>query len=93
MLRGLRCFSSEVASGKSLLATLRKRTGLPIVKCKEALTQHQNDLDEAEKWLSFQAQKEGWAKVESLQGRSAKQGLIGIMVRDYKAAMVEVCIY
>ena len=88
----LRRFSSGISStGKSLLATLRKRTGFPIVKCKEALTRNQNDPGAAEKWLLSQAQEEGWSKVESLQGRSAKQGLIGVVVQDCKAAMVEVC--
>lgn len=91
MLKGcafLRFYSSDVA--KSVLGTLRRRSGFPIVKCKEALTKHQNDLDAAEKWLQEQAQKEGWAKVAKMQERQAKQGLIGLILEHNRAAMVEV---
>ena len=76
---------------KSNLAKLRQRTGFPISKCKDALTRHSNELEAAEKWLYEQAQKEGWAKVEKLQGRAASQGLIGLLLRGKQAAMVEVC--
>ena len=86
-------FCSAQASSsvtKSPLATLRSKTGFPISKCKQALTQHDNDVKAAEKWLFSQAQKEGWVKLEKLQGRAAKQGLIGVIVRGNQAAMVEV---
>lgn len=79
------------SSAKSELAKLRRKTGFPIGKCKDALTKYSNDLEVAEKWLYEQAQKEGWAKVEKLQSRSARQGLIGLLVRGDQAAMVEVC--
>ena len=90
MHRFLRFYSSQAAASKSLLATLRRKTGFPIGKCKEALTQHDNDLEAAEKWLHARAQEEGWAKAQKLQGRKAQQGLIGVIVRDNQAAMVEV---
>ena len=77
---------------KSNLARLRQRTGFPISKCKDALTRHSNELEAAEKWLYEQAQKEGWAKVEKLQGRAASQGLIGLFLRGRQAAMIEVCL-
>lgn len=80
------------SSVKSELAKLRQKTGFPIGKCKDALTRHSNDLEAAEKWLYEQAQKEGWAKVEKLQGRAASQGLIGMLVRGDQAAMIEVCV-
>ena len=83
-----RLFSS---APKSNLAKLRQKTGFPIGKCKDALTRHSNELEAAEKWLYEQAQKEGWAKVEKLQGRTASQGLIGLLLRGSQAAMVEVC--
>ena len=82
-----RFFSSSTKSG---LAKLRRKTGFPIGKCKDALTKHNGDLESAEKWLYEQAQKEGWAKVEKLQGRAASQGLIGLLLRESQAAMVEV---
>ena len=84
----LRFYSTDVA--KSLLGTLRRRSGFPIIKCKEALTKHQNDLEAAETWLQEQAQKEGWAKVAKMQERQAKQGLVGVALDGSRAAMVEV---
>lgn len=81
---------SSAAVAKSQLGILRRRSGFPIAKCKEALTSHQNDIDAAEKWLQEQAQKEGWAKVAKMEGREAKQGLIGLALGGNKAAMVEV---
>ena len=88
----LRLYSSQAAVRKSPLAVLRGKTGFPIVKCKEALVQHDNDLQLAEKWLYGQAEKEGWSKVEKLKGRAANQGLIGVLVRGNNAAMAEVCV-
>ncbi len=74
----------------SKLATLRKKTGFPIGKCKEALSQSLEDVDQAEKWLYERAQAEGWAKVDKLKERTASQGLIGLMMKGNKAAMLEV---
>lgn len=84
----LRYYSA--AAAQSLLGTLRRRSGFPIIKCKEALTKHDNDLDAAEEWLQKEAQKEGWARVAKLEERQAKQGLIGLVLDDNRAAMVEV---
>lgn len=75
---------------KSRLATLRGRTGFPLSKCKEALSANNGDLETAEKWLLSRAQEEGWAKVEKLKDRSAKQGLIGLLISENRGAMVEV---
>lgn len=75
---------------KSQLAALRKKTGFPLGKCKEALVKNTDDLEAAESWLYSQAQAEGWAKVEMLQDRIANQGLIGLLIRGNRAAMVEV---
>ena len=86
----LRFYSSDVA--KSPLAVLRRRSGFPFIKCKEALTKHDNDLDAAEKWMQEQAQKEGWVRVSKVQERNAEQGLIGLVVEDNRAAMVEVSV-
>ncbi|KAL5493082.1 hypothetical protein EMCRGX_G014207 [Ephydatia muelleri] len=82
--------ASSTSSAASLVASLRKKTGYPIGKCKEALTKHGNDLDAAETWLLEQAKKEGWAKAEKLMGRKAQQGLIGLVVKNRQAAMVVV---
>lgn len=45
---------------------------------------------QAENWLHEQAQKEGWSKANKLEGRKAKEGLIGLFIRDKAAVMVEV---
>jgi len=84
----LRNYSSAVA--KSPLAILRKKTGLPLNRCREALVLHADKLEDAEQWLLEQAQKEGWAKVEQLRGRATKQGHIGVLLEERKAALVEV---
>ena len=75
---------------KSQLAALRKKTGFPLGKCKEALVANADDLGAAEDWLNSRAQEEGWAKVEKLRGRATSQGLIGLMIRGNRGAMVEV---
>ncbi len=79
------------SAAKSQLAVLRKKTGFPLGKCKEALSSTKDSLEAAEEWLYSQAKTEGWAKVEKLKGRAAKQGLIGLLIRENRAAMVEVC--
>ena len=75
---------------KSQLAALRKKTGFPLGKCKEALLTNTDDLEAAEKWLYSQAQAEGWAKVELLRNRATNQGLIGLLTRGNRGAMVQV---
>lgn len=92
-----RMYSSPAANkAKSPLAILRKKTGLPIGKCREALTKFNENLDQAEGWLQSEAEKEGWAKVEKLKERSATQGLIGMLIkrsnREDQAMMIEVAI-
>jgi len=69
---------------------LRKNTGYTFINCKKALEKFDNDVTQAETWLHEQAQKEGWSKATKLEGRRAKQGLIGLLVGDKAAVMVEV---
>jgi len=75
---------------KSVLAKLRKKTGYTISNCKKALELNESDIQKATSWLHEQAQNEGWAKAEKLQGRQTAQGLIGILMQHKTAAMVEV---
>ncbi|CAG9863346.1 unnamed protein product [Phyllotreta striolata] len=75
---------------KSLLATLRKRTGYTFANCKKALEIHNNDLIKAENWLKQQAQAMGWSKATKLEGRQTTQGLIGVAVEENKGVLVEV---
>ncbi|XP_035242712.1 elongation factor Ts, mitochondrial [Anguilla anguilla] len=94
------CFSQRVqsvhttcpllAAEKALLVKLRKSTGYTFINCKKALEKFDNDIKQAESWLHEQAQKEGWSKATRLEGRRAREGLIGQLVGDGAAVMVEV---
>ena len=88
-----RCFRLYSSAAKSQLALLRRKTGFPLGKCREALLSNNDDLEVAEKWLYSRAQAEGWAKLGQLKDRTASQGLIGMLIRDNKAAMVEVRVH
>ncbi|CAJ1051089.1 elongation factor Ts%2C mitochondrial [Xyrichtys novacula] len=79
-----------LAAEKALLMTLRKSTGYTFTNCKKALEKFDNDMKQAEAWLHEQAQKEGWNKANKLEGRKAKEGLIGLYIGDKAAVMVEV---
>ncbi|XP_028302370.1 elongation factor Ts, mitochondrial [Gouania willdenowi] len=79
-----------LAAEKALLMKLRKSTGYTFINCKKALEKFDNDVAQAESWLHEQAQKEGWSKANKLEGRKAKEGLIGLFVGDKTAVMVEV---
>ena len=48
-----------------------------------------NDVTQAERWLKEQAQAQGWAKAQKLQGRNTSQGLLGVLVRQQTAALVQ----
>ena len=88
---GLSSVLLHTSSGcNSALATLRKNTGYSLSICKKALGENNNDVGAAEKWLKDQAQAQGWAKAQKLQGRNTSQGLLGVLVRSQTAAMVEV---
>jgi len=63
----------------SPLSKLRKRTALPLARCREALTQFGPErLPEAEAWLRERAAAEGWTKALKLQSRPLSQGLLGL---------------
>ncbi|XP_055014782.1 elongation factor Ts, mitochondrial-like [Boleophthalmus pectinirostris] len=78
------------AAEKALLMKLRKSTGYTFTNCKKALEKFDNDITQAESWLHEQAQKEGWSKANKLEGRRAREGLVGVFVGDSDAVMVEV---
>jgi len=81
---------NAAASGaKSDLAKLRKKTGYSLSICKKALGECNQDLAKAEKWLVEQAQAQGWAKAQKLQGRNTSQGLLGVKIKSNVAAVVE----
>lgn len=72
------------------LAELRKQTGYSLSLCRDALLENNNDIKVAQEWLDEEAIKKGWQKAEKLQGRKTSEGLIGVMVENNHAAMVEV---
>lgn len=75
---------------KSLLSQLRKETGFSFAKCMESLQLFNNNYDEAIMWLKAEAEKQGWEKATKLQGRTASEGLVGVLVDGNFGAMVEV---
>lgn len=83
------CAVLQCPKPKSDLGTLRKKTGYSLSICKKALSENGNDLKLAEAWLREQAQAQGWAKAQKLQGRNTAQGLLGLRVQENVAAMVE----
>ncbi|XP_052235138.1 elongation factor Ts, mitochondrial-like isoform X2 [Dreissena polymorpha] len=80
----------EVIVDKAALSKLRKKTGFPMMKCKNALAQFNNDIKEAEKWMREMAQKEGWEKAGKLQNRPMSQGLVALLEVKSSCTLVEV---
>ncbi|XP_022919011.2 elongation factor Ts, mitochondrial isoform X2 [Onthophagus taurus] len=89
IIRTLHTNEVRWAAEKSLLATLRKKTGYTFSNCKKALEMHNNDINKAESWLKEQAQQLGWAKATKLEGRQTAQGLIGVSVNKNNGVLVE----
>lgn len=92
-LQPLRTFSSSNSCwgvDKALLSKLRKQTGVPFIKCKKALEQHDNNFDESKKWLLAEAQKAGWERATKLGSRPMSQGLVAMLGDHEKVMMVEV---
>uniref|UniRef100_A0A5S6R4U2 Elongation factor Ts, mitochondrial n=1 Tax=Trichuris muris TaxID=70415 RepID=A0A5S6R4U2_TRIMR len=88
-LRG--CSKMAVQPGsKDLLLKLRRKTNYSYLNCRRALEKFDYNFEQAEKWLTETALREGWQKAAKLAGRSASQGLIGINLKDAGGALVEV---
>ncbi|XP_045179390.2 elongation factor Ts, mitochondrial-like [Mercenaria mercenaria] len=81
---------AKVAVDKAMLSKLRKKTGYPMINCKQALEQFNNDIKQAESWMREEAQKAGWAKAGKLQDRAMSQGLVGMIQDDSAVTVVEV---
>jgi len=80
---------AAAATAKSSLGKLRKKTGYSLSTCKKALEETNHDIVKAEAWLQEQAQAQGWAKAQKLQGRNTHQGLLGVQILENKASLVE----
>ncbi|XP_048778453.1 elongation factor Ts-like isoform X3 [Ostrea edulis] len=89
ILRGFPRHYCVGQASKTNLSQLRKRTGVPLKNCRAALQKCHNNLEEAEKWLKEQAQKEGWARADKLQSRPMSQGLLGLIQSRTGATMIE----
>ena len=87
----MRSFQTLPALNASALAQLRKKTGYSLSLCKKALTECDQDVGKAKKWLDEQAQQQGWNKANKLEGRNTTQGLVGVQVTPCRkaAAMIE----
>jgi len=81
--------SLAISEQTKVLGKLRKKTGYSLSICKKALSENNNDLAAAEKWLKEQAQALGLAKAQKLQGRNTSQGLLGVKISDKVGAIVE----
>ena len=66
--------------------TLRKKTGLGMMDCKKALTEHNGDACAAESWL--REQRKG--KMDQRTERATAEGRIGIAINENKAAIVQI---
>ncbi|KAM8794048.1 elongation factor Ts, mitochondrial [Eudromia elegans] len=88
--RLFRAAPRALAADKEALVLLRRRTGLPFARCREALLRFPGQPGQAEAWLEEQAQSEGWSRAERLRGRRAAEGLVGLLQDGGRAAMVEV---
>jgi len=70
----------------SQVKQLREMSGAGMMDCKTALGETGGDMEAAIDWL----RKKGIAKADKKAGRTAAEGLIGIVSTPGKAAMVEV---
>ena len=80
---------SSAASLVQLVKDLRAMTGAPMMECKKALQESENDLQKATEWL----RSHGSAKLSSkLEGRETSEGMVGLLVSPdaSRAALVKV---
>jgi elongation factor Ts len=70
----------------ALVKDLREKTGVGMMDCKKALAQTNGDLEAAVDWL----RKQGLASAAKKSGRIASEGLVGVVTKGTKGAVVEV---
>ena len=68
------------------VAELRAKTGIGMMECKKALTEANGDMDEAIKLL----REKGMAVADKKAARIAAEGIVSILSKGTKAAMIEV---
>jgi elongation factor Ts len=69
-----------------LIKKIREVTGCGIADCNKALAASNDNFDEAVDWL----RKKGLSSAAKKSERIATEGLVGLLIRGNKAAMVEV---
>ena len=70
----------------SMVRDLREKTGAGMMDCKKALIEAGGEMETAVDWL----RKKGLAAAAKKSGRTAAEGLVGVISGKNKAAMVEV---
>ncbi len=70
----------------ALVKELREKTGAGMMDCKKALSETDGDLEAAVDWL----RTKGLAAAAKKSGRVAAEGLVGVVVKGNKGAVVEV---
>jgi len=70
----------------ALVKELREKTGAGMMDCKKALTETGGDVEAAVDWL----RKKGLAAAAKKAGRTAAEGLIGVVTDGPRGAVVEV---
>ncbi len=69
----------------SMVKELRDMTGAGMMDAKKALTETAGDMEAAVDWL----RTKGLAKAAKKQGRTAAEGLVGVVVKDGRGVVVE----
>ena len=70
----------------SLVKELREKTGAGMMDCKKALGETQGDLEKAVDWL----RTKGLSAAAKKAGRVAAEGLVGVVAKGTRGAVVEV---
>ncbi len=70
----------------SLVKQLREKTGAGMMDCKKALTETDGDVEAAVDWL----RKKGLSQAAKKSGRTAAEGLVGVVTEGAKGAIVEI---
>ena len=70
----------------AMVKDLREKTGAGMMDCKSALNENNGDMESAVDWL----RKKGLSKAAKKAGRIAAEGLIGVIARGGKGAVVEI---
>jgi len=74
-----------------LVATLREKTGLPLMKCKKALQDTAGEHVSVDFWLNAAIEhlrKQGEQAVDRMSGRETPCGRVGLRLHDGRAALL-----